>query len=78
MTTIVLLLAIWALLVAIGTSRQTRRTLRAWQLALESLKAAADQQRDQSTTQEVRFSLPPTRAVPTCPCTCHPLPTRRS
>jgi hypothetical protein len=61
----VLILSICALVIAIGTARQTRRTLRAWQVALESLKAAADQQRAPTVD-------------PTCPCTCHPLPMRRS
>jgi hypothetical protein len=64
MTTLVILLAIIALVSAIGASRQRRRTLRAWQLALESLKAALDEQRAPTVD-------------PTCPCTCHPLPMTR-
>jgi hypothetical protein len=64
MTALVLILSMVALLCAIGTARQTRRTLCAWQLALESLKAALDQQRMPTVD-------------PTCPCTCHPLPMTR-
>jgi hypothetical protein len=63
MTVLVIIFSIWALVVTIGTARQTCRTLRAWQLTLESLKAALDEQ---------RLPTPP-RVDPTCPCTCHPL-----
>jgi hypothetical protein len=65
MTALVVLLSIIALVCAIGAARQTTRTLRAWQAALEAL----------------RTELTPRSSTPepsNCPCTCHPLPTRKS
>ena len=65
MTVLVLLLAIIALVSAIGAARQATRTLRAWQLALESIHV------------ELGGRKVPTPATSDCPCTCHPLPSAR-
>jgi hypothetical protein len=62
MTALLVLLSIIALVCAIGAARQTTRTLRAWQAALEAL----------------RTELTPRLEIADCPCTCHPLPTRKS
>jgi hypothetical protein len=61
MTTLLVLLSIIALVCAIGAARQTTRTLRAWQAALEAL-------RTELTPRS------PTPEPSNCPCTCHPLP----
>jgi hypothetical protein len=65
MTALMLLLAMIALLCAIGTARQTIRTLGAWQKAMEVMLA------------ELRGRQEPEPERSPCPCTCHPL-TKRS
>jgi hypothetical protein len=62
MTALLILLSIIALCGAISASRQTTRTLRAWQMALEALHT------------ELRGRQAPAQAPSSCPCTCHPLP----
>ena len=66
MTALVLLLALIALVAAIGAARQATRTLRAWQIALESIHVELGG----------RKAPAPERASD-CPCTCHPLPSAR-
>jgi hypothetical protein len=58
MTALVLLLAMIALLSAIGAARQLIRTLCAWQKAMEAMLAEL---RERTTAREPS----------PCPCTCH-------
>ena len=82
MTALVLLLTIVALFCAIGLSRQTIRTLGAWQQALEAIHAElrgrqTSSGRDVLPTQAPSSMLghvPEISGTSSCPCTCHPLP----
>jgi hypothetical protein len=93
MTSLLVLLSIIALVCAIGAARQTTRTLRAWQAALEALRTELTPRSSyqeapmpldstpmsDSGLPEGRFkSADATGKASNCPCTCHPMPTRKS